>query len=34
VGRPLSDPAVQKVIGRRRAHSAKALQVYRATHPN
>jgi hypothetical protein len=34
VGRPLSDPAVQKVIGRRRAHSAKALQIYRATHPN
>lgn len=34
VGRPLSDPAVQKVIGRRRAHSAKALQVYRAAHPN
>jgi Phage tail lysozyme len=33
LGRPLSDPAVQRVIGRRRRHAAKALQVYGAMHP-
>jgi hypothetical protein len=34
VGRPLADPAIQTVVGRRRAHAAKALQIHRATHPN
>jgi hypothetical protein len=34
IGRPLTDPAVQQVIGRRRAHGARALQIYRAAHPN
>jgi hypothetical protein len=34
LGRPRTDPAVQAVIGRRRAHAAKALQVYRTAHPS
>jgi hypothetical protein len=34
VASPLADPAVQRVVGRRRAHAAKALQIYRAMHPN
>jgi hypothetical protein len=34
VGRPTTDPVVQQVIGRRRAHGATALRIYRAAHPN
>lgn len=34
IGRPLTDPAVQQVIGRRRAHGARALQIHRAAHPS
>jgi hypothetical protein len=34
LGRPLTDPAVQQVISRRRPHGARALQIYRAAHPN
>ena len=34
VGRPITDPAVQTVVVRRRAHAAKAFQIHRAMHPN
>jgi hypothetical protein len=32
--RPRTDPAVQRGLARRRADAARALQIYRASHPN
>jgi hypothetical protein len=33
LGKPVTDPGVQHVLGRRRRLTAQALQIYRAAHP-
>ena len=34
LNRPRTDPGVQSVISRRRAHGARALEIYRAARTN
>ena len=33
LNKPVGDPSVRQLLGRRRAADARALRVYRITHP-